>query len=61
MEALKNEYEGYKLRAQSVLRTKNSQNKESGLNGRSINEVEADLSHLHSKLSQLREKFDQSR
>ncbi|KAK0085536.1 hypothetical protein PV325_004975 [Microctonus aethiopoides] len=60
MEALKNEYEGYKLRAQSVLRTKNSQNKESGLNGRNINEVEADLSHLHSKLSQLREKFDQS-
>ncbi|KAK0168434.1 hypothetical protein PV327_002234 [Microctonus hyperodae] len=60
MEALKNEYEGYKLRAQSVLRTKKSQNKELGLNGRSINEVEADLSHLHSKLSQLREKFDQS-
>ncbi|CAD6221227.1 GSCOCG00005100001-RA-CDS [Cotesia congregata] len=58
LEALKAEYEGYKVRAQSVLRTKQSQNKENGLNGKSINEIEAELNHLRGYSTHLQEKLD---
>lgn len=61
MEALKTEYEGYKLRAQSVLRTKQSQNKENGFNGKSISEVEAELIQLRVYSTHLQEKLDSSR
>ncbi|XP_015111846.1 GRIP and coiled-coil domain-containing protein 2 [Diachasma alloeum] len=60
IESLRAEFEGYKLRAQSVLRNKQSQNKESGLNGRSISEIEAELNHLRSHSSQLQEKLKSS-
>ncbi|XP_008544014.1 GRIP and coiled-coil domain-containing protein 2 [Microplitis demolitor] len=60
MEALKTEYEGYKLRAQSVLRTKQSQNKENGFNGKSISEVEAELIQLRVYSTHLQEKLDSS-
>ncbi|XP_034948784.1 GRIP and coiled-coil domain-containing protein 2-like [Chelonus insularis] len=55
---LKTEYEGYKLRAQSVLRTKQSQSKDSGLNGKNIIEIEGELNHLRSHSTQLQEKLD---
>ncbi|XP_011299906.1 GRIP and coiled-coil domain-containing protein 2 [Fopius arisanus] len=58
IEALRGEFEGYKRRAQSVLRNKQSQSKESGLNGRSISEIEGELNHLRSQLSQLQEKLE---
>ncbi|KAG8042105.1 hypothetical protein G9C98_000096 [Cotesia typhae] len=60
LEALKAEYEGYKVRAQSVLRTKQSQNKENGFNGKSINEIEAELNHLRVYSTHLQEKLDNS-
>lgn len=57
LEALRSEYDGYKLRAQSVLRTKQSQNKESGSSGKSIAEIEEELEHTRAHESQLQEKL----
>ncbi|XP_063993933.1 GRIP and coiled-coil domain-containing protein 2 [Diachasmimorpha longicaudata] len=58
VESLRAEFEGYKLRAQSVLRNKQSQDKESGLNGRSISEIQAEINHLRNHLSILHEKLE---
>lgn len=58
IEALKSEYEGYKLRAQSVLRTKQIQSKESSLYGQNITEIEAELNHLRTQASQQLEKLE---
>lgn len=60
-QALKSEFEGYKLRAQSVLRTQKSQSKEIGFNGQSITEIEAESNQLRLYSTQLQEKLDISR
>ena len=61
LEALRGEYEGYKLRAQSVLRTKQSQSKETGSSGRNIAEIEEELEHMRAHAGQLAEKLATSR
>ncbi|KAF7992571.1 hypothetical protein HCN44_004915 [Aphidius gifuensis] len=58
IKTLNNEYEGYKLRAQSVLRNKKIQNKEININGHNIAEIETELNHLHSQNDQQNEKIN---
>ncbi|XP_046743878.1 GRIP and coiled-coil domain-containing protein 2-like [Diprion similis] len=55
LEALHEEFTGYKLRAQSVLRTKQSQGKDGG---RSTVEVEEELEHARTHAALLRDKLD---
>ncbi|XP_015609304.1 GRIP and coiled-coil domain-containing protein 2 [Cephus cinctus] len=58
MEALQAEFTGYKLRAQSVLRNKQSHNKETGSGGRSLNEIEEELEHTRTHAALLRDKLE---
>ncbi|XP_012263781.2 GRIP and coiled-coil domain-containing protein 2 [Athalia rosae] len=55
LEALLAEFTGYKLRAQSVLRTKQSQGKDGG---RSIAEAEEELEHAQTHAALLRDKLE---
>ncbi|XP_043280439.1 GRIP and coiled-coil domain-containing protein 2-like [Venturia canescens] len=58
LDALRNEYNGYKLRAQSVLRTKQGQGKESGTTGRNVAEIQEELEHTKNHASQLQLKLE---
>ena len=57
-EALQEEFNVYKRRAQSVLRTKQSQNKEIGMRGKSIIELEEEIVQLHQQNTLLQKKLD---
>ncbi|XP_033213498.1 GRIP and coiled-coil domain-containing protein 2-like isoform X2 [Belonocnema kinseyi] len=57
-EVLQEEFNGYKRRAQSVLRTKQTQNKEIGMGGKSVIEIEEELVQSHQQNTLLLEKLD---
>lgn len=57
-EALQEEFSGYKRRAQSVLRTKQNQNKETGKGGKSVIELEEELLESQQQNKHLKEKLD---
>lgn len=57
-EVLQEEFNGYKRRAQSVLRTKQNQSKENGMSGKSIAEMEEELLQSQQQNKHLQEKLD---
>lgn len=57
-ENLKEEFSGYKRRAQSVLRTKQNQNKEIGVGGKSIVEIEEELLQSQQQNKHFQEKLE---
>ena len=57
-EVLQEEFSGYKRRAQSVLRNKQTQNKEIGMGGKSIVEIEEELVQSHQQNTILLEKLN---
>lgn len=61
LDALRNEFNGYKLRAQSVLRTKQSQGKEAGTTGRNVAEIHEELEHTKNHAAQLQNKLESCR
>lgn len=56
-ETLRQDFEGYKLRAQSVLRTKES-NKSSCSKGKSMIELEEELEHAQFQIDMWKEKYE---
>ncbi|XP_012278063.1 GRIP and coiled-coil domain-containing protein 2 [Orussus abietinus] len=58
LEAIQSEFSGYKLRAQSVLRTKQNQSKETGIGGKNIVELEEELEQTRIDAAVLRDKCE---